>query len=246
MNELKQKEELMSAEVQTHITGLNVWRDNEQRRVNQQVEEQRAQYERDVAALRAQVEAEGLTPAVAQPVKPNGHAAPTNGNSNYLTREEANKILREEMTKAALLQGMTVNLVERHRQLFNSTPNVQELMDVATRTGKSLGEVWYEKYNVAGKEEEIQKAAIQKQIDEGIREGLTKALADGAMSQQNFGGRQSDPSPIRQMLAAKRAEEAAGNSPLAIPQPVMQQSEGVRLAVEALNSGRFENKRPGQ
>jgi hypothetical protein len=246
MNELKEKENQLSAELQNHIAGLNQWRDGEQSRVNQETQALRAQYERDVQALRAQVEAEGLIPAVAQPAKPNGHSTSTNGNSNYLTREEANKILREEMTKAALLQGMTVNLVERHRQLFGTTPNVQELMDVATRTGRSLGEVWYEKHNVAAKEEELQKSAIQKQIDEGIREGLTKALADGAMSQQNFGGRQSDPSPIRQMLAAKRAEEAAGNSPLAIPQPVMQQSEGVRLAVEALNSGRFENKRPGQ
>lgn len=248
LDEIRNKEAELESNFQTQVANVKQyyqnWSGDQQSRVNREVEEIRTQYARDVAALRTQLEAEGLQPSVAQPVKPNGAATPTNGNGEYLTRQEAAAILKEELTKAAMFQGMTLNLAERHRKLFGAPLDVKEVIDIAVRTNKPIEAVWYEKHKVADREAELHNAEIQKKIEDGVAERLAKLQADGAMNAQNFTGRQSDPSPIRQMIAAQRQADA--NSPLAIPQPVMQQSEGVRAAVEALNSGRFEVKRPGQ
>ena len=91
---------------------------------------------------------------------------------------------------------------------------------------------------------ELQQAAIQKKIDEGIAEGISKRMTDGSINQTNFGGRQQEPSVIRRMIQA--GQEAAANSPLAAPAPTMQQSEALRAANEAWTSGKYEVKQPGQ
>lgn len=244
MNELKDKENLLAQELQNHIAGLNQWRDGEQSRVNQQVSELQAKYERDVQALRQQLETEGLQPSVAQPAKPNGSPALTNGNGNgtaqYMTKQQFDA----ELSKAAMYPALVAQVVEQHRQLFGSAPDMPKITDLALRTGRSLSEVWRQEYKVAEKEAEIQQAAIQKQIEDGVQARLIQLQSDGAMSQQNFSGRQPEPSPIRRMIAAQHQAEA--NSPLATPQPVMQESSAVREAVQLLNSGRFASKLPGQ
>ncbi len=243
MDELKAERQRLEQETQSYAATLNQWRDGEQARVNQEVANIRAQHERDVAALRAQVEAEGLTPSVAQPVKPNGSATPVNGNGTgpkYLTQAD----LAAELSKAAMFPALVSQVVEEHRKLFNSVPDMQKVTETALRTGRTLVDTWRETYKVSERETELHNAEISKRIEDGVSERLAKLQADGAMNAQNFTGRQSEPSPIRSMIAAQRQADA--NSPLAIPQPVMQQSEAVRAAVEALNSGRFEVKRPGQ
>lgn len=242
MDELKQKEALLNQELQNHIAGLNQWRDGEQSRVNQQVSELQAKYERDVAALRSQIEAEGLQPSVSQPVKTNGTATTTNvnGNVQYMTKQQFDS----ELAKAAMYPALVAQVVEQHRQLFGSAPDMPKITDIALRTGRSLSDVWRETYKVADKEAELQQAAIQKQIEEGVNARLVQLQSDGAMAQQNFSGRQPEPSPIRRMIAAQHQAEA--NSPLAVPQPVMQESSAVREAIQLLNSGRFAVKQPGQ
>jgi len=242
MDELKTERQRLEQETQSYAATLNQWRDGEQARVNREVEAIRAQHERDVAALRAQVEAEGLTPSVAQPMKPNGSAtnANSNGQPKYLTQAD----LAAELSKAAMFPALVSQVVEEHRKLFNSVPDMQKVTETALRTGRTLVDTWRETYKVAERETELHNAEINKRIEDGVSERLAKLQADGAMNAQNFTGRQSEPSPIRSMIAAQRQADA--NSPLAIPQPVMQQSEAVRAAVEALNSGRFEVKRPGQ
>lgn len=240
-DKLKEDRARMEQEMQTYAATLNQWRENEQARVNREVEAIRQQHERDVADLRTQLEAEGLQPSVAQPAKPNGSATPTNGNGpKYLTQAD----LAAELSKAAMFPALVTQVVERHRKLFNDIPDMEKVTETALRTGRTLVDTWRDTYKVADREAELHNAEIQKKIEDGVAERLAKLQADGAMNAQNFTGRQSDPSPIRQMIAAQRQADA--NSPLAIPQPVMQQSEGVRAAVEALNSGRFEVKRPGQ
>ena len=241
MDELKAKEVQLTQETQSYAATLNQWRENEQARVNREVEAIRQQHERDVAALRTQLEAEGLQPSVAQPAKPNGSATHANGNGpKYLTKED----LAAELSRAAMFPALVSQVVEQHRRLFNDVPDMQKVTETALRTGRTLVDTWRETYKVADKEAELHAADIKKQIDEGVAAEMSKRIAEGAMNQNNFTGRQSDPSPIRSMIAAQRQADA--NSPLAIPQPVMQQSEGVRAAIEALNSGRFEVKRPGQ
>ena len=241
MDELKAKEVQLTQETQSYAATLNQWRENEQARVNREVEAIRQQHERDVAALRTQLEAEGLQPSVAQPAKPNGSAPHANGNGpKYLTKED----LAAELSRAAMFPALVSQVVEQHRRLFNDVPDMQKVTETALRTGRTLVDTWRETYKVADKEAELHNAEIAKKIEDGVAERLAKLQADGAMNAQNFTGRQSDPSPIRAMIAAQRQADA--NSPLAIPQPVMQQSDGVRAAVEALNSGRFEVKRPGQ
>jgi parvulin-like peptidyl-prolyl isomerase len=241
MDELKVERQRLEQETQQYAATLNQWRDGEQARVNREVEAIRAQHERDVAALRAQVEAEGLTPSVAQPVKPNGSATPNgNGQPKYLTKAD----LDSELARAAMYPALITQVVERHRKLFNDVPDMEKVTDTALRTGRTIIDTWRDTYKVADREAELHNAEIQKKIEDGVSERLAKLQADGAMNAQNFTGRQSDPSPIRQMIALQRQADA--NSPLAIPQPVQQGSEGVRQAVELLNSGRFEVKRPGQ
>jgi hypothetical protein len=242
MDELKaEKARIDEAELR-RVAMLEDWRRGEQNRVNAEVEAIRAQHERDVAALRAQVEAEGLTPSVAQPAKPNGSATQANGNGQpkYLTQAD----LAAELSRAAMFPALVTQVVEQHRKLFNDVPDMQKVTETALRTGRTLVDTWRETYKVADRETELHNAEIQKKIEDGVNERLAKLQADGAMNAQNFTGRQSDPSPIRSMIMAQRQADA--NSPLAIPQPVQQASEGVKAAIEALNSGRFEYKRPGQ
>jgi hypothetical protein len=237
MDELKAKEAQLKADADAELQRTagtlkeyyENWRTQEQARVNA-----------EVAALQKQVRDEGLEPVVQS--KP--AATNSNGNGEYLTKQEAAAILRDELSKAARFQAYQTTLVERHRQMFGDTPDMNQLMDVALKTGRPLEQVWYETHKVADKEKAIQEAAIQKRIDDGISERLAKMAADGAMGQQNF-GRQSSPSVIKQMM--QKAQEANANSPLAIPQPIPQGSEAVRLAEELLRSGKFETKQfPGQ
>jgi len=247
MNELKDKETQMERELLTHQNSLKTyyenWREQENARVRSEQEAQWAAYQRDVAALRAQVEAEGLQPTVATPVKPaaNGNGtAPVTTNGQYMTKQQFDA----ELSKAAMYPALVAQVVEQHRQLFGNAPDMPKITETALRTGRALTDVWRETYKVAEKETEIQQAAIQKQIEDGVQARLVQLQSDGAMSQQNFSGRQPDPSPIKQMIAAQRQAEA--NSPLATPQPVMQESSAVREAVSLLNSGRFAVKLPGQ
>lgn len=243
MDELKNKETQLNAELQTHIANLNQWRDGEQSKVNGQVSQLQAQYERDVAALRSQIEAEGLQPSVAQPVKPNGSTASTNG-QKYLSQDDVTKMVQAELAKAVFLPAVNSQIIEKHRQLFGAVPDMVKVTDVAYRTGKSLDETWREMYKIGDKEHEVAEAAYNKRVEDDVSARLAKLQADGAMNQQNFTGRPEPPSPIRQMISAQRQADA--NSPLAIPAPVLQQSEGVQAAVEALRSGKFAAKYPGQ
>jgi hypothetical protein len=245
MNELQEKEKQLNTELQNHIATLQQWRTGTEAEANRQVEEIRAQHQRDVAALRAQIEAEGLQPSVAQPAKPNGAVPPANGNGQkYLSSDDIQRMVQAELSKAAMLPALTTQIVEKHRELFGKVPDMAQVTDTALRTGRSLQDTWREMYKVGDREVELQQAAIQKQIEDGVNERLAKLQADGAMSQQNFTGRPENPSPIRQMLMQK--QQADANSPLAIPQAVMQQSEGVNAAVEALRSGKYAYKYPGQ
>jgi hypothetical protein len=243
MDEIKTKETQLNQELQTHIASLNQWRDGEQSKVNGQVSQLQAQYERDVAALRAQIEAEGLQPSVAQPARPSGSAPSANG-QKYLSSEDVNKLVQAELAKAVFLPAVTAQIIEKHRQLFGAVPDMVKVTDVAYRTSKSLDETWREMYKIGDKEHEVAEAAYTKRVEDDVSSRLAKLQADGAMNQQNFSGRPEPPSPIRQMIAAQR--EANANSPLAIPAPVLQQSEGVNAAVEALRSGKFAVKYPGQ
>lgn len=243
MDELKTKEGQLNQELQTHIANLNQWRDGEQSKVNQQVSQLQSQYERDVAALRAQIEAEGLQPSVAQPVKPNGSAAPANG-QKYVSSEDVSRMVQAELSKAAFLPAVVMQISEQHRSLYGTVPDMAKVTDTALRTNRSLHDVWREMYNVADKEKEINEAAINQRIADGVATQVAKLQADGAMSQANFGGRPEQPSVIKQMLMQK--QQADANSSLAIPQAVMQQSEGVNAAVEALRSGKYAVKYPGQ
>lgn len=243
MDELKTKETQLNQELQTHIANLNTWRDGEQSKVNGQVSQLQAQYERDVAALRSQIEAEGLQPSVAQPARPNGSAPSANG-QKYLSQDDVNKLVQAELAKAVFLPAVTAQIIEKHRQLFGAVPDMVKVTDVAYRTSKSLDETWREMYKIGDKEHEVAEAAYNKRVEDDVSSRLAKLQADGAMNQQNFTGRPEPPSPIRQMIAVQRQADA--NSPLAIPAPVLQQSEGVNAAVEALRSGKFAVKYPGQ
>ena len=244
MDELKAKEAQLNQELQNHIANLNNWRDGEQSRVNTQVSQLQAKYEQDVAALRAQIEAEGLQPSVAQPVKPNGSATAQNGNGQpkYLTQEDVTRMVQAELSKAALLPAVVDQVSARHYELFGKRPDMVKVTDTALRTGRSLEETWREMYKVTDREAELAQADIQKKIDDGVAARIAQLQADGAMNQQNFNGRSEPPSVIRQMMNAAR--QADPNTPLAVPAPVMQTSDAVKAAVEAYNSNKF--KIPGQ
>jgi len=242
MDELRQKEADLNAELQNHIATLNNWKTGEESKVNQWKSQVQADYEAKFAALQKQMTDEGLQPNIVHqpPASANGNGKP----ASSFTQEQVSQLIREELQKAAFLPALTTQIVESHRQLFGAVPDMARVTDTALRTGKTLEATWREMYKVEDKEKANAEAAYQKRVDDEVNARIAKLQSDASMNQQNF-GRPNDPvSPIRQMIQSQRQADA--NSSLAIPSPVLQESDAVRDAVEAHRSGKYTTKYPGQ
>lgn len=125
-----------------------------------------------------------------QPYAPPPVSGP-NGNGNGKPQKEV--ATREELFAAQLMglkmQDQRARLANRHRQFFNEDlDNFEEMVLEADRRCTAMGsqfrteiidEVWKEKYNVAGKEEEIRTKQIddikRQEYERGRMEGLTQA-----------------------------------------------------------------------
>ncbi len=139
------------------------------------------------------------------------------------------------------------DLAVKHQQLFGSQiGNMTEIVQEAANTGRSLEEVWGDKYNVSARMEEVKQAEINSLVEERTKAELAKMLSAGAVGggvgvpNTNIG------SPFLQRLAP-----ADGQPSAALGAPDMNrvanqgtgQGSAAQAATAAYLQGKYKNER---
>lgn len=84
---------------------------------------------------------------------------------------------RKEMEFAFAMANFE-DLADQHRRLFNESLNRKELVKEMLEKGKTLEDVWREKYKVDDKEKELAEAEITERVQKAVAEERTKILSE--------------------------------------------------------------------
>ena len=172
-------------------------------------------------------------------------ASSANGNGNYLTKEELNKVLEEKDNYYLGALGLVNDINREHFNLFGQWPDTKKLIELSARTRKPLEEVWQNEYKVADKRKELQEQEVNKRIDEEVSKRVTTARSEEAIKGNTF--RQGDPTSPIQSVLAKDKERAEKNAPSGgfTGNPVFRPSHpevgspATDAAIQAWREGRF-------
>jgi hypothetical protein len=154
---------------------------------------------------------------------PTNNGVPANFDaSQYITKADASKAVRE----TALLDAMLYDIGENHRELFGTRlPKPMELVQGALAAGKPLSQFWEETYKVGEKRTKISKAAIDKQIADGIQAGITKFTSENNLP---------NPTAAREDLHGSPVLVNGG-----IPKPSEDGRGGISAAIAAFQTGKY-------
>lgn len=149
-------------------------------------------------------------------------AAPAFDTSKFVSRDEALK----EMAAMPLVTAELQELAEDHRDLFGKPlRGTKELVQKAIKANKSIRQVWEEENKVADRRRANEEAAINKRIEDAVRERETKIRSELHLPEPRP---HEQHSPIVDRFAKGRAADA-GKDP----------SRGLRAALAAYGEGKY-------
>ena len=159
-------------------------------------------------------------PAPVAPAVPDA-AAPAFDTSKFVSRDEAMK----EMAAMPLVTAELQELAEDHRDLFGKPlRGAKDLVQKAIKANKSIRQVWEEENKVADRRKANEEAAINKRIEDAVRERETKIRSEVNLPAPRPTEQRS---PVVDHFAKGRVAEAKDSG------------RGLRAALAAYNEGKY-------
>lgn len=192
---------------------------------SRRVGELAAQYGIDDAELKTALAATPSTTPAPGVTPVNGNPAP-DALKGYVTEKTLNEYGRVSVDVSADLNDMA----DKHFDLFGTRLSRRELQDEALKTGKTLTEVWEQKYSVSERRDQLakesQEAHDKKIRDDAVTETEARVRSDMAMPPQA----RRDPNSSSPILNREFKPEIGPENPQARQQRVL-------AAVESYNRG---------
>lgn len=167
-----------------------------------------------------------------EPVPPPKKEEPAFDGSKFLSREEADLLMKE--TKAnPFIAAELEDIVDEHRGLFNRGLNRRELVAAALKNGRTLRDEWEEQNKVADRRRELEEKKIEERINAKVAEERTKILSEHKLPVTRG---QDSGSPILSMRENLRLQGTDRSKPT-------QEASAVDAAVSAFNSGKYRTEK---
>ncbi len=155
---------------------------------------------------------------------------------------------QQNMAALAMLTPAAVNdLAVKHQQLFG-TPlgNMTELIQEATSTGRSMEELWAEKYKVADRLQALDAERVENEVQARVKAELAKQLSAAALNGSpgiNPGADQIRSPFLNTLQPPVEGRPAFSPDATRIANQGTGQGEAARRATEAFISGKYKNER---
>lgn len=153
---------------------------------------------------------------------------------------------QQNMAALAMLTPAAMNdLAVKHQQLFGEPlADMTSLIKDATSSGRSIEDVWTEKYQVAERMQKLDAERVEQEVQTRVKAELAKALSGQVVN----GGVGTLPGSAQSPFLQRLQPGADGRDPFAPdPNRIANQGtgvgEGARRAAEAWQSGKYRNEK---
>jgi hypothetical protein len=143
---------------------------------------------------------------------PSNHGTPPANPQQYLTPQQMQQALLEKEKQFAYAVANIEDMADQHKTLFGQSLNRKELISDMLKSGKSLEDVWKEKYKVDDKMKEIADKDFNDKIAAARADERTKVLSENMASPGGPVSRAMDSGLDRHIMNIVKPTQGAGTS----------------------------------